>query len=318
MTMTEMASAILSDGPFFVGSHQRPDGDSVGSSLALVRWLRTRGIESGAVFPNGVPAPYASLPGATDTLGAFPRDLSDAKLIVVDTPLPERVAGGSSLLERAAATLVIDHHPDNTSFGTVNLVDPTASSAALLVYELIASVDGALDPATASLLYVGVMTDTGGFRFGNTDARTLRAAADLVAMGADPAELADTVYGRQPMGRLRLLGMVLSSAETALDGRVTFLTLSEEMRAATGSTGEEIEGLASYGRLIDTAEVSVLFREEGENVRLSMRSKGRVDVNALAKRLGGGGHRAASGALVAGPLKKARERVLEALEGLLS
>jgi phosphoesterase RecJ-like protein len=313
----ETLTAIRSDGPFVLGAHERPDGDSVGSMLALSRWLENRGRDVAAVFPRGVPEPYADLPGADGVAHSFPDDLSDTTLIVVDTPLPERMAGGGDAVDDAARVVVIDHHPDNTRFGDVNLVDPTASSAALLVYEALAAGNESLDAVTASLLFVGIMTDTGGFRFGNTDERTLRAAAALVAAGARPAELSNAVYGSQSLGQLRLLGLVLSSAETVMEGAVAFLTVTDAMRADAGSTGEEIEGLASYGRLIDGVEVAVLLREEEGRVRISMRSAGRVDVNALARRLGGGGHRAASGALVEGSLDDARREVLDALGGLL-
>lgn len=317
MTRTEIRAAIRTDGRYIVAGHERPDGDSVGSMLALVRWLETRGAHAVAVFPNAVPEPYSALPGADDVLDSFPDDLSDTTIVVVDTPAPDRVAGLGDALDRAQRVVVIDHHPDNSRFGDANLVDTDASSAALLVYELIRDAEQPIDADVASLLYVGLMTDTGGFRFSNTDERTLRAAADLVSLGADPAGLANRIYGAQPVGRLRLLGLVLSSVETELDGRVAFLALTNEMRAETGATGEEIEGLASYGRLIKGVEVSVLLREEDGSVRLSMRSRGAVDVNALARRLGGGGHRAASGALVEGTLEEARARVLDALGGLL-
>ncbi|MBD3368181.1 MAG: bifunctional oligoribonuclease/PAP phosphatase NrnA [Candidatus Eisenbacteria bacterium] len=314
---TEAAETLRGEGPFIVGAHERPDGDSVGSMLALVRWLRERGRKADAVVPGGVPDPYAALPGAGDVLDFYPEDLSDTTLILVDTPSPDRVAGLENGHERAASVVVIDHHPDNQGYGDINLIDTGASSAALLLYETLTEAGDGLDAETATLLYTGVLTDTGGFRFGNTDERTLRAAAALVGCGARPAEVATLVYGSQPIGSLRLLGLVLSTVETALDGRLAFLTLTDEMRRRAGATGEEIEGLAAYGRGIQGVEVSVLLREEDGRVRLSMRSRGRVDVNALARRLGGGGHRAASGALVEGTIADARGRVIEALGGLL-
>ncbi|MCK4408651.1 MAG: bifunctional oligoribonuclease/PAP phosphatase NrnA, partial [Candidatus Eisenbacteria sp.] len=187
-----------------------------------------------------------------------------------------------------------------------------ASSVALIIYELLADT-GELSAAISSLLYVGAMTDTGGFRFGNTDARTLRVAADLVVLGASPAGLANAVYGEQPLGRLRLLGMVLSTTETELDGQVAVSVLTERMKSDTGSTGEDIEGMASFGRLVRGVEVALLLREENGRIRASLRSKGAVDVNAVASRLGGGGHKAASGVLLDGPIESARERLLKAV-----
>ena len=150
------------------------------------------------------------------------------------------------------------------------------------------------------------------------DARTLRAAADLVVLGASPAGLANAVYGEQPLGRLRLLGMVLSTTETELDGQVAVSMLTERMKGDTGSTGEDIEGMASFGRLVRGVEVALLLREENGHIRASLRSKGAVDVNAVARRLGGGGHKAASGVLLDGPIDSARERLLEAVAEIMT
>jgi phosphoesterase RecJ-like protein len=216
------------------------------------------------------------------------------------------------VLERASLVVNIDHHPDNTGYGDVNFVDPSASSVALIIYELLADT-GELSAAISSLLYIGVMTDTGGFRFGNTDARTLRVAAALVILGANPAGLANAVYGEQPLGRLRLLGLVLSTTETEFDGKVAVSVMTERMKSETGSTGEDIEGIASVGRRVRGVEVALLLREEDGRIRASLRSKGAVDVNAVARRLGGGGHKAAAGVLLDGPIESARERLLEAI-----
>jgi phosphoesterase RecJ-like protein len=162
------------------------------------------------------------------------------------------------------------------------------------------------------------MADTGCFRFTNTDARTLAVCADLAGRGADPSRIATAVYGEQPKERLKLLGLILSRIETSPDGRVALLVLTDEMRAAAGDSGEAIESIASYGRLIRGVEVAVLLREEGEGVRASLRSAGAVDVNEVARRLGGGGHRAASGAMLDGEtIGSARARVLSAVSATL-
>ncbi|MFH1866143.1 MAG: bifunctional oligoribonuclease/PAP phosphatase NrnA [Candidatus Eisenbacteria bacterium] len=299
-------------GPFVLTFHRRPDGDALGSAIGLRLWLEGRGKRADVVNADGVTDPFGFLPTAERVLVEAPSDIEDYTVLVLDTPSASRAAIAGAFIDGAAAVVNIDHHPDNVIFGDINVVDPTASSVALMLYELL-SASGELTSEIASALYVGVMTDTGGFRFGNTDARTLRAAAELVDLGASPAGLANAVYGEQPLGRLRLLGMVLSATVTELDGKVAVSVLTERMKRETGSTGEDIEGMASFGRLVGGVEVALLLREEDGLIRASLRSKGAVDVNAVAGRLGGGGHRSAAGAVLDGPLESARRVLLDAV-----
>ncbi len=297
------------DDPLVIVSHRNPDGDALGAMLALARWSADRGRKAVAVSPEGAPAPYAFLPGA-DSIGLeFPDDTTGFGLVSLDAPDASRLDLPSTLLETADPVLNIDHHPGNTLFGTVNLVDPGASSTCLLLFEILEPYGG-LSTEIATLLYTGVFTDTGGFRFGNTDARTLAAAAGLVELGAPPAEIARRVYAQQPIGRLRLLGLVLGTATTEFEGQVAVLTLTDEMRRETGSSGEDLEGLASHGRLVEGVRVAVLLREQQGSVRASLRSAGEVDVNAVARVLGGGGHSAAAGVVIPGTIAEARARIL--------
>ena len=299
-------------GPFVLTFHRRPDGDALGSAVGLRLWLEGRGRRAEVVNSDGVPDPYGFLPTSDRVLSEPPADIEDYTVFVLDTPSAARAAIPAAFLDGASSVVNIDHHPDNAIYGDINMVDAGASSVALMVYELLSDAGG-LTPDIASALYVGAMTDTGAFRFGNTDSRTLRAAAELVALGASPAELANAVFGEQPLGRLRLLGMVLSATVTELDGRVAVSVLTERMKSESGSTGEDIEGIASYGRLVSGVEVALLLREEGSRVRASLRSRGRVDVNAIAGRLGGGGHKSAAGVNLDGPLESARRALLDAV-----
>ena len=313
----KILEALEGPGPFLIAFHRKPDGDALGSALALGLWLEGRGKRVEVVNFDGVPDPFGFLPSADRVLLETPPDVLGCTAVVLDTPVASRAALAEGVLARAALVVNIDHHPDNTSYGDINLVDPSASSVALIIYELLADA-GELSADISSLLYVGAMADTGGFRFGNTDSRTLHAAADLVALGASPADLANAVYGEQPLGRLRLFGMVLSTTETELGGRVAVSVLTERMKSDTGSTGEDIEGMASVGRLIRGVEVALLLREEDGRIRASLRSKGAVDVNAVASRLGGGGHKAAAGVVLDGPIESARELLLAAVSEIMT
>jgi len=306
-------TALRSDGPFLLTSHEHPDGDSIGSMLALHRWFVSRGVPSTPISLDGVPEPYTFVPSADAVVRKCPADATDFVAVVVDTPDGSRMACGPSLMDGARELINIDHHHDNPRFGTLNLVDASASSAALIVFELLEEIGAEIDTGAASLLYVGVLADTGGFRFGNTDPRTLAAASRLAALGAEPANLAREIYGEQPIEHVRLLGRVLESAETVLGGTVAVLYLTEAMRREVGAGDDDIEGLASYGRLIRGVEIALLLREENGRVRVNLRSKGAVDVSAIAKALGGGGHEAASGVILDGPLTDVREKLLAAV-----
>jgi bifunctional oligoribonuclease and PAP phosphatase NrnA len=310
---TKALEALAGSGPFLVTSHRRPDGDALGSMLALLRWFGHRGREAVCVNADGVPEPYTFLPSSEEVLDKVPTPFAARTVVVIDTPDPARVAVDPAVLAGAELTVNIDHHPDNTMFGGVNLVDVSASSAALLVYETL-SENLPADPDIAVALYVGIMTDTGCFRFGNTDARTLSACADLARRGAVPSTLATKVYGQQPLGRLRLLGLMLAGTETFCDGRVAVSELTDEMRAGSGDSGLAIENAASYGRLVAGVEVAVLLREETGGIRVSLRSAGEVDVNKVARLLGGGGHKAAAGLMLAGrDIESAKRELLETL-----
>jgi phosphoesterase RecJ-like protein len=312
------AAEVLSGaGPFVLTSHRRPDGDALGSMLALRDWLRSRGSEAEAVSADAVPDQFAFIPGADTVVSDVPASWNDYVAIALDTPDASRTSVGPEVLEKARLVINIDHHPDNPLYGDINIVDTTASSAALLVYELLGPA-GEISSAVATALFAGVMTDTGGFRFGNTDSRTLSVAASLVSLGAVPSSVSNAVYGEQPLGRLRLLGLVLASTVTELDGKAAVSLLTEDMKRESGSNGEDLEGLASYGRLVAGVEVALLLREEDGRIRASLRSKGAIDVNAIAVRLGGGGHRAAAGVVLEGTLDSARRELLGAVEAELS
>jgi phosphoesterase RecJ-like protein len=270
------------------------------------------------VSTDGVPDPYGFLPGADAVHTAFPADPSGHTAVILDTPLPERTGAPAGYFDRVGLLVNIDHHPDNEGFGGAAYVDPSASSVALMVLEILEEVGAPIDEEIATALYTGLFTDTGGFRFTNTDARTLSAAGRLVARGARPAEVARTVYGSLEPAELRLLGLVLSSMQSALDGRVSILYVTDEMRTVARTAEDGIEGLASYGRSVGGTEVAVLLREQRADTRVSLRSAGSLDVGALARELGGGGHAAAAGVVLDGPIRTARDRIVSAIRERLS
>ncbi len=311
--MREIINRLRASSDVLVTSHKRPDGDAIGSGLALVRWLNGAGVSARFFLEDGVPANYRFIRAGREVLTEAPRDLSDTTLVVLDTTEVSRVVKDTGILAGPREVINIDHHPDNRMFGDVNLVDPSASAAALLVQEIVETDGFELDLETASLLFVGLVADTGGFRHSNVDARTMAAASRLVAAGADPHGLARNVFAEQPLSQVRLLGMMLSSMELHLDGRLALSVITEAMRTEAGTCSESMEGLPGYGRLVEGVKVSALIREIPNGARVSLRSNGGADVREIAARLGGGGHHAAAGVVLDVAVPEARRLILDAV-----
>jgi phosphoesterase RecJ-like protein len=296
-------------------SHVDPDGDAVGSALGLAWILRARGCDARVGLPGGVPRMYSFLPGAAEVARteadlAGPFDV----VVAVDATSPSRLGGLEPVLARGRMVLDVDHHGDNTRFGDVAWVDPSACATALLVHELAAAEGWEAGADAAANLYVGILTDTGRFTFANTDARGLAAAAELVRLGASPSGLASHVYERRSAASTRLLARALTTLDLRDGGRVACVHVTPGMLAETGADPEDADGFSNWARSIDGVKVGLFLREsEDGTVKVSFRSNGGVAVDVLAGRFGGGGHPGASGARVPGPLEKAKESVLRAI-----
>jgi len=299
-----------------VTSHVEPDGDALGSCLGLALAVRDAGREATVVLESPVPAALRFLPGAEAVAapGGIARRFRAA--VVLDCPSLDRAgAGVVALLEPDATICNIDHHVGNDGFGDPRLVNVEASATAELVYEVLSAAHAPLTPAVAECLYAGLISDTGGFRYPNTTPRALRLAARLVDHGAPAARIAEALYARKTAPSLRILGLALASLEARSGGRVSALTISREMFAQAHASPEDADGIVQYAKSLDGTRVGVLIQEIGPaEVRVSFRSDGSVDVNAVAGRFGGGGHRAAAGARVRGELAAVRRAVLEAVD----
>lgn len=308
-------------------THVNADGDGAGSEAALAAWLKSRGKEVTVVNPTAFPDAYRHLfpersqiadLGGEDAARAL--DAADL-VIVLDTSEPKRLGRLARQLE-GKTVAVLDHHPPATgAVGGVGPLDPTAAATGELVYDLLqlASAPGEAWPEpVAEALYTALVTDTGSFRFANTQPRTHRITADLLERGVDPEAVYRRLFGAVPLRRIHLLRAALGELETDPDLPVSWITIPAALTADLHITSEDLDGIIEYARSIEGTEVALLFRETADGAtRISFRSNGELDVNALAREFGGGGHVKAAGALVGEPLAAARTKVLEAVRKAL-
>ncbi|HHT71019.1 MAG TPA: bifunctional oligoribonuclease/PAP phosphatase NrnA [Firmicutes bacterium] len=293
--------------------HFDPDGDALGSLLGLGLALRNKGWQVQLVSPDGIPSMYNFLPGAEDVSTTITAFSNRAVAIVLDCGDLERLGPLASEVATAKQIINIDHHPTNTEFGTINWVEPRAAATAEMVFSLLWELSIPVDLDIATCLYTGIHTDTGGFRYQNTTADVHKVAETLLRIGVKPWEIADKVYDRKSLSQLRLLQQALERLQVSSSGLIAWVSLPYDRFGCY--TDEDIGGLINYPRMVASAEVAVLLRENDDRqVRVGFRSRHLVDVGLLAKRLGGGGHSRAAGCILSGSLTQVETQVLAAVE----
>jgi phosphoesterase RecJ-like protein len=293
-----LLQALRNGQRFVLTGHRRPDGDSLGSALALARILRQLG--KGAQVWNRDPMPpvYSALAGS-DRIHVGeepPQGFPDAfdYSVCLECPTLDRTGLEEHL--GALSVLNLDHHLGNELYGEVNWVDTGAPALGEMIYRLGDALGVDLDPATATALYTAVMTDTGGFRFGNTSARAFEVAAALVRHGAKPEQVSQWIFESQSEATLRLLGEMLGSLQLHDEGRIATVWLLDGMFERSGATAADAEDLVDYPRSISGVEAVALLRQQGPgSFKGSLRSRGGVDVESIARSYGGGGHKNAAG-----------------------
>ncbi len=310
---------------FLLTTHVNPDGDAIGSEVAFARMLRALGKQVRVLNDSPTPHVFAWL-GLEAPVEIYTEELAETRfaeagaLVVLDTGNKQRIGRLANHLDRhAIAIAVVDHHVTHDGFGQVNVIEPACAATAVLVYELVREAELALDPVAADALYVGLATDTGFFRYSNTDARALRMAADLVELGVDAAEVSARVHQSAPPGRLRFFGEALAALEMRRAGQLVVIEVGPEQFQRHGLVGADTEGLVDMPRIIEGVEAVALFSEvEPGKVKVSLRSTGRVNVDGVCSRLGGGGHAHAAGVQMRGTREQAKARILPELERLLA
>jgi bifunctional oligoribonuclease and PAP phosphatase NrnA len=313
--MQDIIQFLLDHQDYAIVSHARPDGDSLGSSLALAGVLSQLGKKVDVVRADPLPYAYRALPGIGSLRRADRLERSYDAVIVLETSDFERT-GLQGL--QGQFIINIDHHRGTLPYGHLNWVDETAAAVAEIVYEMVERLGARLTPDIATNLYVGILTDTGSFQFSNTKARTFAIAHDLVQAGAHPAEIAQMVYMSHPKSKLRLLARVLDTLELHPSRRIAWVVLTQEMLREAGAASGDTEGMVNYPLSIKGVEVVAFFREEREGrYRISLRSKDNVDVASAAEYFGGGGHTNAAGLWAEGTFNEVRDKVVGQIEQLL-
>jgi bifunctional oligoribonuclease and PAP phosphatase NrnA len=316
----EVLRRVRQGNRFLLTSHSSPDGDAVGSEIGLARVLRSLG--KGAVIWNrdATPAIYLSLPGSDrihvgeEPPAGYPEKFDG--IVVLECPSPDRTGIEAHFGELPVVN--VDHHLGNQHYGAVNWVDSAAPAVGEMVYRLAQGLKVEIDADTATALYLTLVTDTGGFRFSNATPAAFEAAASLVREGASPALVSQWLYESVPAAMMRLLGELLATLELHEEGRLALVHLDPAMFARAGAEAGDSEGLIDYPRAIAGVEAVALVRTKEDGSRkVSLRSRGEVDVERVARQHGGGGHKNAAGFTAAEGADVERE-VLAALASALT
>ena len=305
--LREVLDALRSRRRFVVASHARPDGDAVGSQLALTHALRQLGKAALAVSRDPLPPYCQSLPGASEvSITSHVDGEFDAAVVLECGSLARTELAG---LDRYFV-INVDHHMGNTNYGAVNWFDETAAACGEMVFDIVQGLGVPLTTEIASSLYVAILTDTGSFQHGNVTPRTFDICRQIAAAGVSPTAVAARVYQQGSVGKLRLTGALLSGMELQGDGRVAVLQVDDQMLRESGCTADDLEGLINLPLAAADVQAVLLFKDFEGQLRVSVRSKRSIDVRAVAVAYGGGGHRNASGFSVQRPLDAARRRVV--------
>ncbi|MEE4243435.1 MAG: bifunctional oligoribonuclease/PAP phosphatase NrnA [Desulfopila sp.] len=321
----EILGSIQSTENIVLCTHIHPDGDALGSLLGFAGILEDMGKSVFCYLEEPVPYLYAFLPGrervncSIDDLSAFVAANTDAIAVSLDCGDCDRLGKNKENLLQVKTFLAIDHHRSHKDFGNLRWVEPACSSTGEMVFELAQSLGADISYQSAYNLYVAISTDTGSFRYDSTSSRTLHIAADLVAKGVYPGEVAGHIHDNYTLERIRLMKMVLQTLDLHVADQLAIIHVTQEMFRESGALPEDIEGFIDLPRSINSVKVAAFIKEGNNGVTsVSLRAKGECDVAAIAKSFGGGGHRNASGFRCEGKtVEETHQTVIEVLSSVL-
>ena len=313
--LSQVVQLIEQKRRFLITSHIRPDGDGIGSGLALYWMLRSLDKDATVVMRDRVPPAYTVLPGS-DLVVVQP-DLTedyDAAFIIECSDVTR--PGLARLRDQFVVN--IDHHTTTTTYGDINWIDSTAAAVGEMIYNLCKALGVEVSKEIADCIYTALLTDTGSFHFSNTTERTLKIASELVRRGVEPARISEALFYSYPLSRIRLLGLVLSAIRLDDSSRIAWVTMDRETMDEAEASEEDSDGIVNYALSVEAVEAVAFFKELAPGVyRVSLRSKGKNNVAKVAEMFGGGGHRNAAGCRIEGEFEEVRRRVIEGLQHAL-
>jgi phosphoesterase RecJ-like protein len=314
MMIASINEEIAKNRTFLITTHESPDGDAVGSTLALACYLRKLGKEVVLYCRDSLPELYTFLPLADKVVNAIPAGHYDI-CFVLDVGELSRAGAELAEFPGIGKLINIDHHLHCDRFGAINLIDSNACATGALIYRIIREAGHEIDYAIALCIYTAVITDTGSFRYSNANPEAFAIAGEMVAAGVNAWYVAEKLYECQPRQRLALLALALATLEVSSRGDYAAVTVTLEMFDKSGATPELTDGFVNYPRSIRGVEVAIFFREiEHKLFKVGFRSKGTIDVSALAAVFGGGGHHNAAGCTMPGTFAEVRTKVFSHLD----
>lgn len=289
-------------------SHVDPDGDSIGSMIAMGMILNKMGVACDFYSQDGVPRIYHFLPRSSEVKNKVTANKKYDLLIAVDASDIKRLGDKVEVKDLAKLIINIDHHPDNTQYGDINYV-AKSSSTAELIYKFVKFLKIKIDKDMAENLYVALITDTGNYRYENTSVTTFIMAEDMLKAGVDTHEITTLIYDTKTIASIRVQALALATLEVSPDRKAAWAVVTSTMMEKTGAKGEDLVGLVDQIRSIVGIEVAILFREEEGKVKVNFRSKEKINVSEIARRFGGGGHTRAAGAVLTDDIQTAKKKV---------
>jgi len=317
--MDEIINQIKKSQHLLLASHCDPDGDAISSLLAMGLALDKLDKKVTLYNASPIPAVYRFLPAVQRIVRQTKKAATYDAALILDCGNLSRVGEVYTKVNQIPVIINIDHHVTNTGFGNIQLIDPAACSTAEIVYRLIKALNAPINKAIATSIYTGILTDTGSFRFSNTNQAAFAISQEMVQYGVKPYNVAQHVFGTYSLGRIKLLNLALDSIEISDNGKLSVMTLTNAMFEETGTQAEDVDGIINYARRIEDVKVAALIQEQKNggansdklrNFHVSLRSDGSVDVAAIAGAFGGGGHSNAAGFQVEMSMAKLKSEII--------
>lgn len=322
--MDEIIQNLRKSDHVLVASHTDPDGDAIGSMLAVGHSLAALKTQATLYSETPVPRVYRFLPTSERIVQNLDPTVTYDSAVILDCGDLERIGEILEWIDRVPVIINIDHHVTNTNFGHYRIVDTAACATAEIAYHLIKQMGVTIDKTIATSIYTGILTDTGSFRFANTSETAFAICDEMVRLGVDPYFVARHVYGTYSLGRIQLLLLALNTIEVSGNGKMSMMVLSQIMFEESGTRPEDADGLINYARNLEDVKLAVLIQEKQGNkstghsdcYHVSLRSNGAIDVSSIAASFGGGGHHSAAGFSTESTLSDLKAQLFELAEDL--